>query len=188
LTKLGFDIDELKDVIKRMKDIIGSLSKYTHINEDVFNIPREEIESKSKEVLDIFIKFVETIDDYREDLKSFLSGTLDNHVLNDIVWKSFSEIDILAPHHLIEYSELDDYELEEVNNEFVSVYVSGNLHVTLEYGSKNERRAGDGLDLNESFPFTGIVKYKIETEFPSSDYSVEDLNADTDSWYGEEEE
>ena len=188
LIELGFDIEELKEVIKDTKNIIGSLSKYTHINEDIFDIPKAEVESKSKEVLAIFAEFVETIDNYRQDLKSSLDGELDNHVLNEIVWSSFSKVDILAPHHIIEYSELDDYEIEEINDEFVVVFVNGNLNVTLEYGSKNERRAGDGLDLHESFPFTGIVKYKIETKFPSTNYKVEDLNVDTDSWYGEEEE
>lgn len=183
LTKHVFDIEELKDIIKSTKDIIGSLSKYTHINEDVFDIPKSEVELKSREVLEIFAEFVETIDNYRQDLKSNLDGDLDNHVLNEIIWTNFNEVDILAPHHLIEYSELEEYEIEEINDEFVTVSVNGNLIVTLEYGSKNERREGDGLDLQESFPFTGIVKYKIGAEFPSSDYEVEDLNVDTESWY-----
>lgn len=183
LTKHGFDIDELENIIKTTKDIIGSLSKYTHINEDVFDIPKSEVELKSREVLEIFAEFVETIDNYRRDLKASLDGDLDTHVLNEIIWSSFNEIDILAPHHLMEYSELEEYEIEEINNEYVIVSVNGNLSVTLEYGSKNERREGDGLDLHESFPFTGIVKYKIGSEFPSSDYEVEDLNVDTESWY-----
>jgi hypothetical protein len=187
LNEHNFDIEELREVIRTTKDIIDSLNKYVHINEDVFDIPKLEVKSKSKEVLKIFAEFVETIDNYRQDLKSSLDGDLDNHVLNEIIWTSFNKVDILAPHHLIEYSELEDYEIEEINNEFVTVSVSGNLNVTLEYGSKNERREGDGLDLYESFPFTGIVKYKIGTEFPSSNYEVEDLNVDTDSWYGEEE-
>lgn len=183
LTKHGFDIDELENIIKTTKNIIGSLSKYTHINEDVFDIPKSEVELKSREVLEIFAEFVETIDNYRRDLKASLDGDLDTHVLNEIIWSSFNEIDILAPHHLMEYSELEEYEIEEINNEYVIVSVNGNLSVTLEYGSKNERREGDGLDLHESFPFTGIVKYKIGSEFPSSDYEVEDLNVDTESWY-----
>jgi hypothetical protein len=187
LTKNGFDIEELREVIKSTKNIIGSLSKYTHINEDIFDIPKSDVDLQSKEVLEIFAEFVETIDHYRQDLKSSLDGELDDHILNEIIWTSFNEVDILAPHHQIEYSELEDYEIEEINNEFITVSVNGNLNVTLEYGSKNERRDGDGLDLHESFPFTGIVKYKIGTEFPSKDYEVEDLNVDTGSWYGEEE-
>jgi len=182
LSEKYFDIDELKEVIKNTKDIIGSLSKYTHINEDIFDLSKIEVETKSKEVLIIFSEFVETIDSYKQDLKSSLSGDIDNHVLNEIVWTNFGEIDILAPHHLIEYSELEDYEVEDINNEFVTVSVNGYLYVTLEYGSKKEQRAGDGLDIHESFPFTGIVKYTIGTEFPSSNYEVEDLNVDTDSW------
>ena len=187
LTKNGFDIEELKEVIKSTKDIISSLSKYTHINEDIFDIPKSEVDLKSKEVLEIFAEFVETIDNYKQDLKSSLDGELDNHILNEIIWATFNEVDILAPHHQIEYSEIEDYEIEEINNEFITVSVNGNLNVTLEYGSKNERKSGDGLDLHESFPFTGIIKYRIEVDFPSSNYEVEDLNVDTDSWYGEEE-
>lgn len=186
LIKSGFDVEELKEVIKNTKDIIGSLSKYTHINEDVFDLPKSEVESKSKEVLGIFSEFVNTIDDYREYLKTLLEVSIDNDVLNSIIFHSFNEVDILAPRHTIESSELEEYEIEEINESFVVVSVNGHLHVTLEYGSKNERRNGDGLDMSESFPFYGTVKYEIGKEFPSPNYKVEDLNADTDSWFEEE--
>lgn len=179
----GFDIDELAETIKHIKKTIEDLSRYTHINPEVFNLTDKEIELKADEVLKSFEGFVETIDNYRNQLKDFLDGHIEEHMIDSVVSNFFENVDQLAPHHSLDYSEVTDYNVTEINPFEIIVDVTGILHVTLEYGSSKERREGDGLDLNESFPFDTKIRYEISEGFPSNKYEIDDYDVDTSSWY-----
>lgn len=188
LKKWGFDIDELKETIKTVIETINSLSKYTHINPEVFYLKDVDIEKNSKQVLETFEKLVETIDEYREKLKCFLDGHIEEHMISSVVTTFFENIDSLAPHHSLNDSEVSDYHISEITDEEIIVNVSGFLHVTLEYGSRQERREGDGLDLEESFPFETKIKYEISEDFPSDKHEIDDYDVDTSEWYGDEDD
>ncbi|WP_345086876.1 hypothetical protein [Flavobacterium cheonhonense] len=185
LEKWGFDLDELKDQVKTLLENINSLSKYTHINEDVFDLKELEIEKNSKRVLESFQMFVETIDAYKNDIKQFLDGHIEEHMIYSVVTTFFENVDALAPHHSLNYSEVTDYEISEINDEEIIVDVSGYLHVTLEYGSRKEREERDGLDLEESFTFKTKIKYEISEDFPSDKHEIEDYDVDVSDWYGD---
>lgn len=187
LEEWDFDVAELKETIVDIKKIIDKLSKFTHINEDVFDLKPEIVDSLSAEVLKTFKSFVETIESYREDLKRFLDGTIEEHMITSVVSNFFENVDILAPHHSLNYCEVSDYFISEINHQEIIVGVSGNISVTLEYGSRKERREGDGLDLEEDFPFETKIRYEIEVDFPSKNYEIDDYDADTSDWYGEDE-
>lgn len=187
LEKWGFDLDELKDQVKTLVENINSLSKYTHINEDVFDLKESEIEKNSKLVLKSFQMFVETIEAYKKDIKQFLDGHIEEHMIYSVVTTFFENVDALAPHHSLNYSEVTDYEISEINDEEIIVDVSGYLHVTLEYGSRKERSEGDGLDLEESFPFETKIKYEISEDFPSDKHEIEDYDVDVSDWYGDDD-
>jgi hypothetical protein len=186
LENWGFDIEELKETITSIKKTIDSLSKYTHINADVFNLNDEDIEKNSFEVLTAFRKFVETIDNYKEQLKKFLDGHIEEHMITSVVSNFFENVDRLAPHHSLNYSDVSNYKISEINDQEIIVDVSGYLHVTLEYGSRKERREGDGLDLEESFPFETKIKYEIDENFPSDKYEIDEYDVDTSEWYGDD--
>jgi hypothetical protein len=153
----------------------------------VFDLDEDEVEIKSQEVLKSFISLVEAIESYREDLKKFLDGYIEEHMISSVVSNFFDSVDQLAPHHSLEYSEVSDYHISEINDQKIIVTVYGDLHVILEYGSRQERREGDGLDLEESFPFETKIRYEISENFPSERHEVEEYDVDTSSWYGDEE-
>ncbi|AZB33997.1 pPIWI-associating nuclease domain-containing protein [Chryseobacterium bernardetii] len=187
LANLGFDVDELKFIIKEVKTTIDSLSKYTHVNPESFNLTENEIESNSQKVLETFEAFVETIDNYRETLKDFLDGKIEDHMIDTVIYNSYENIDSLAPHYSLEYGEVYEYHISEINDREIIVNVIGSLSVTLEYGSRSERAIGDGLDIGESFPYETQIRYKISDKFPSDEYEVESFDVDTSSWYGDDD-
>lgn len=187
LKKWGVDINEINEVITDVKDTINTLSKYTHINPEVFDIDLAEVEKRSQEVLESFIGLVETIENYREFLKAFLDGHIEEHMVLSVVTNSFENIDNLAPHYSLEDSEIVLYHVSEINSHEIVVDVSGNVYVTLEYGSRQERRESDGLDIRQSFPFETKIRYQIDEDFPLNSYEVDDYGVDTSSWYDEDE-
>lgn len=187
LEKWGFDIDELNQTVKHIKVTIDSLSKYTHINPEVFDLNDDDVEAFSIKVLSAFKDFIQTIEDYRRELKVFLDGHIEEHVISSMVSNYFENLDSLAPHYSLNDSELSDYHISEINDQEIVVTVYGDLYVTLEYGSKQERREGDGLDLEKSFPFETTIRYEIEDEFPSQKYEVDEFDVDTTEWYGDDD-
>ncbi len=187
LEEWGFEIDDLNENIKLVKNTIDTLSKYTHINPEVFNLSDEEVSINSEAILNSFIQFVKTIENYREEIKIFLDGHIEEDMIDSVVSNFFENVDQLAPHHSLNYCEVTDYKISKITYDEIIVDVCGDLHVTLEYGSRKERREGDGLDLEESFPFETKIKYEIDKDFPTEKYEIDDYDVDTSKWYGDEE-
>lgn len=186
LKKFDFDLELQKEATKELITIIDSLSKYTHINPEDFALSSEEIEMKSQKVLQTFELLVETINRYREDLILFLDNVIHDNMIDAVIYNSYGNIDLLAPNFSLEYGEVEDFYIEGISDQEILVNVNGILHVTLEYGSRSERRNDDGLDLNESFPFETKIRYSVE-DFPNGSYIVDPFDVDTSSWYGDEE-
>lgn len=186
LEEWGFDIIDLNDTIKEIKGTIDSLSRYTHINPEVFNLKDVEIEKYSKKVFNAFDDFIFAIDNYKENLKTFLDGHIEGHMISSVVSNSFINVDSLAHHYSLNDSEVIDYEVFEINDYEIVVNVNGILYVTLEYGSRAERREGDGLDLDTNFPFETKIRYDISYGFPSERYEVDEYDVDTSAWYEED--
>lgn len=185
LNELGLDSEELNDEIKSIKKTIDSLSKYTHINPESFDLKDDEINEKSEKVLSEFKIFAERIESYRDDLRHFLDGKIEEHMIDGVISNSYVNVDMLAPHYSLEYSEISEYHIIEINQSSIIVEVLGDIHFTLEYASRKERREGDGLDLHESFPFKTKIFYEISSDFPSSKYEIEEFDVDTQEWYGD---
>ncbi len=183
LRKLGFNVLNLNNTISSIIDSINTLSKFTHINPEIFDLNKDDVDKNSTKVLNTFLKFVETIEIYREKLKSFLDGHIEDHMVYSIISSYFENLDSLAPHYSLKDSEVSEYNISEINDEEIIVTVSGNLYVILEYGSRKDRREGDGLDIKESFPFETKIRYEISDDFPDVNYEVEDYDVDTSRWY-----
>ncbi len=185
LDDLGLDSAELNEEVKSLKKTIDSLSKYTHINPESFDLKDEEIDDMSTKVLTEFKTFAKRIESYRDDLKQFLDGKIEEHMIDGVISNFYENVDMLAPHHSLEYSEISEYHIIEINQSSIIVEVLGDIHFTLEYGSKKERREGDGLDLHETFPFETKIFYEISSDFPSNNYEMEEFDVDTEEWYGD---
>lgn len=185
LSNLGFDVEILEEEIASIIDTINSLSKYTHLNPKTFDMSDEDINESSSVVLSKFEFFASSIKMYRNRLIEFLDGKIDEVMMNTIIYNFFQNVDMLAPHHTPEYCEVSNYSISEINESEIVVYVEGNVEFVLHYGSRQERREGDGLDLNQSFPFNTKISYPIDKDFPSDNYNIEEYDVDTESWYGE---
>ena len=185
LNEFGLNLKDINDDIKSIKKTIDSLSKFTHINPETFDIKDEEVTKMSTKVLSEFNKFVERIETCRQELKQFLDGKIESHMISGVVHNYYENVDILAPHHSIRFSEVSEYHVIGIDHTEIMVEVFGNIYFTLEYGSRKERQEGDGLDMQESFPFETKIYYGISNNFPSDEYRIEEFDVDTQEWYGE---
>lgn len=183
LSDFGFNVEELKGEIRGLKQTIDSLSKFTHINPETFGLSEEEVKTRSDQVLAHFTRFVQRIEEYRDELKKFLDGIIEDQMIQTVVSSYCESVDVLAPRFTINYHLIDDYHIIDINENNIVVEVQGSIQITLEYGSRKERREGDGLDMEESFPFVAKIEYEINNKFPQDGYNVELFEVDTSGWY-----
>jgi hypothetical protein len=185
LKDLDFEVDELNEEIKSIKKTIDSLSRYTHINEDTFNLESSQVEKMSQKVFNELKTFVERVKSCKTDLTIFLDGKIEQHMIEEIIFNNYENVGALARRFSIDSSDVTNYHIIEINNDTIIVDISGDIHFALEYGSNKERREGDGLDINQSFPFQTKIRYEINKDFPSGNFEVDAFGVNTDSWYGE---
>lgn len=188
LCKLGYNLAEQEDSINLILDIIKELSRYTHIEPEVFGIDAITVEETSRIILETFARFVETINGCKKKIQDSLDCVITGHISQDSIGFEFINLSELAPHYSLDEIYVDEYKVKDVDDQHITVEVSGSIGVTLEWGSRSERAIGDGLDVDKSFPFQTTIIYEINDSFPLCNFEVEPFDADTSEWWDDAHE
>jgi hypothetical protein len=183
LNKLGYDLTERENSINSVLDIIDQLSRYTHIEPEVFYIDDKAVEETSRIILDAFASFVKTINSCKKKVQDSLDCVITGHITQDSIGFEFVNLSELAPHYSLDEIYVDDYNVTYVDDKHITVEVSGSIGITLEWGSRSERAIGDGLDVDKSFPFQTTIIYEIDDSFPLCNFEVKPFDADTSEWW-----
>lgn len=181
---------ELKDIHNRLIKSINELSKFTHVEPHVFNLPEEEIENLVNETTQAFHEFLISISECREAIVGCLWEHIDSAVIDQTLSETIIGIDELASHHSIEEVYTDKIEIFEINHEVIKYRAYGSIGCILQWGSNSDLRRGDGATLPESFPFACDLVSPVDS--PEEVECMEDtLGVDTGSWidvrYGQDE-
>lgn len=177
------EINYINVLKKKIIKSIDLLNKYTHINENTFDIDKTEIDTKSQQVIEAFEKFAETIKECRKIIIQSLENKISDQVIEKAMWDVIDEIDILSTHHTIEEIHVERHIVTKLESDQIYIEASGRMGVTLQYGSNGDLKRGDGLELDESFPFTSRVNVKLAKKLDKSTVTIESYNVDTQSWY-----
>ncbi|MEE9336840.1 MAG: hypothetical protein V3U87_02060 [Methylococcaceae bacterium] len=173
--------NELKlDVLEPWKSIKGSidtLSKYTHVGKDTFDISDIKVSAIAKEALESLLTIFHMINDTKVELHHSLSSHIDNELLNTFVMNSMSDIDCLSQSSYVEQSEVHEYSLSEIDYEKLLFEGNGTAYVSLNYGKKD-----DACEINTDFPFKFQGHSHINKPYDLS-ISAEDIDIDIRSWY-----
>lgn len=165
---------------KEIKETIDSLSKFTHVNDETFDISHEECEKLSEEALGILLSIFNMIEDTRTELHYELASHIDNELMSTFVSNSMPDIDILSSHSYVEYSEVTDYELIGIDNHELTFRGEGNAQVSQNYG-----KGDDACEINEEYPFeftgSSTVGKPYELSIPPECISI-----DVSCWFGDE--
>lgn len=182
LTQLEIDSQEFQVFTIAIKKSIDTLNKYTHISPNVFNLDSVDVETKSKEIISNFGNFVTAIDSCRTQVLELLEGKIEDEAIDAVISASFENIDSLASHYSIDGVYIENYYVEEINENEIVIAVEGEINVTLSWGSNSERRSGDGHDVTDAFPYSTRVRYFIEEDFFEHTPEVDEPGVDTSKW------
>lgn len=182
LNLFGIKFSSLQNSAKEIKSSIDSLSKYTHINQEDFNLSEAEVVEMSVGILADFESFVEAINSCREQVMNLVEDKIEDQAIDAIISTSFENVDSLAQHYSLDSVSVLNYWVEEINADEIVVAVEGEVDVTLSWGSSSDRRNGDGHDVEDTFPFYTRVRYSINEDYPYEDPDVDEPGIDTSKW------
>ena len=181
------EIEYLNELKTEITKSIAILNKYTHINEESFNMDNEDINKISNKVNKAFIKFAETINECRDIIISKLEDKISDEFIEHSISECIEEVDIIATHHNVEEISPDHIKIIKIEStSSIIIEVDGFVGVRLQYGSDGDQRRGNGLVMNDSFPFNSILKAKVGKKLKYSNVTIESFDVNTDFWYGEE--
>ncbi|PRY64035.1 hypothetical protein B0H98_107180 [Vreelandella songnenensis] len=170
-------LEHLNECISEFLDEFKFFNKYTHITEKYFDVSPSSFFQDAK----VIIRIAKDSLNQLEDLERIVVNALEEKIRNAVVSTAVSAIpdslSILANHVYIEYTEVYEIECTGIDDQFIYVTAQGNVHVTQEYGPKN-----DLCEISECYPFTLRMKSHVENP---EEFTIESekLDVDTSSWY-----
>jgi len=183
LDGLGYDSKRINEDIRFIKGRIDTLSKYTHVNSESFDIHSDKGDQFVHDVLYAFSCFANNIKAHNHHLLSFLDNKIERYLISEIISESHNSIDRIAPKHSLYNIHILKYQIVKIDHAAVIVEVDGIIEFILEYGSKEERRNEEGVDMKVCFPFLSEIHFNIKPHFPSSDYRMSKYIVEIKSWY-----
>ena len=169
---------------KNLLASIDSLSKYTHINKDTFDISDSETSELVNNVIDSFNGFVDCMNDIRQQVVSRLDAEINHEILMATIYETYDDIDILSTHSSIENYCIDRIAVDYITSNEVALKVFGSANVRLQYGSDGDQRRGDGYITNIDVPYEVNVSADIKTSLKKFHLNGNiHFDFDTNSYY-----
>ncbi|MDC3600240.1 hypothetical protein [Escherichia coli] len=177
-------LDESNERIDEMLKLYFFLNKYTHITEKYMHPSPQEFFLKAKQILQTATEILNGIHICRDELIRTLEDKIRNAVIDTAVSSMPENLVTIANHAYVDYTEVEEFGITSIDDEYINIYASGTVYVTQEYGS-----GSDGVSLEESYPFTLHMASHLDSP-ETFEVISEALEVDTSSWYddGEQEE
>ncbi|HCS0032088.1 TPA: hypothetical protein OGS03_004850, partial [Escherichia coli] len=144
----------------------------------------QEFFLKAKQILQIATEILNGIHICRDELIRTLEDKIRNAVIDTAVSSMPENLVTIANHAYVDYTEVEEFGITSIDDEYINIYASGTVYVTQEYGSRN-----DGVSLEESYSFTLHMASHLDSP-ETFEVISEALEVDTSSWYddGEQED
>jgi len=168
---------------KALQTAIDGLSRYTHIELDVFDLAPGEVERLARETTEAVAGLADTIKDCRNNIIDGLEDAIQDGAIQEILGDSLPSVEDLATHYSLEDVYVDSSVITDITHNTIHFLVTGSISVTLQWGSNSDLRNGDGAELAEDFNFTCLLTCPTAAPEPEQLEFVEDsLIVDTGAW------
>jgi len=177
---------DTKEVHKALIVAIDQLSRYTHIEPEVFEIDDQKIAQFASDTLKVLENLLETILICRENIISGLASEIDDSVAEEAIRETIEALDEIASHHYIDEVYVDNVIITDINQHSIFFTATGTIGTELQWGSNSDRKKDIGAVRSESFPFTcSLLSSVLDPQ--TLEVSTGGLRIDTSSWFGEDE-
>ena len=145
---------EVNDIASRIVKQVSALSEYAHPKADTFHRPASEGDDLVNSSLQLFVDLINAIAKGHEELIDCLQSDLSMKMAEMFTNDFFDELDQLSSHTRPYDAEVESITIRRICKDNVHFSGTGTVFCSLQYGSDGDCRRGDGLEWNDSFPFT----------------------------------
>lgn len=168
---------------KALQTAIDGLSRYTHIELDVFDLAPEEVERLAQETTEAIAGLADAIKACRNNVIDGLEDAIQEGAIQEVVGDSLPSVDELATHFSLEDVYVDSSVITDITHDTIHFLVTGSISVILQWGSNSDLRNGDGAELAQDFNFTCSLTCPTAAPEPGELEFVEDsVMVDTGAW------
>jgi hypothetical protein len=159
LQDLNIDIDGAHDELLK---IFERLNKFTHVRPGSLIADDEEFATFMERALSVVLGFHETLSSTRDHVGQALSVALNDEAFDSLTESAIDELDELSTHTFVEEVVVDEVAVTGIDAEHVHIQAGGTVYVTLNYGSSSDFRRGDGVSLNDRYPFAMTARADVD--------------------------
>ncbi|WP_186372916.1 hypothetical protein [Yersinia alsatica] len=175
-------LEQLDDEIRCMLKLYATLNNFTHINEKSLHPNPQRFFEDAKSLLETASTILSGIESCKSELIDTLEEKIQKAVISTAVSSIPEDLITIANHAWVDYTEVENFGITSIDDEFIHIYASGTAYVTQEYGPKN-----DGATIEEDYPFT--LRMVSHLDSPETFEVISDaLEVDTSSWYDDGEQ
>jgi hypothetical protein len=173
--------DEVDDLARNISEHVEHLSEYAHPTAEVLARDDADALDLLRSTLDLFSSLLSAIANGQEVLADELQIALTTK-LNDIfISDFFDDLDCLSSHTRVTGAEDVEVSVTEIDEEHICFSGIGTVTCELQYGSDGDCARGDGVEWEDSFPFT--FKGTADLIDLATNVRREDVSVNTDSQY-----
>ncbi len=172
---------EVEEIAHKISDHVEHLSEYAHTTAEVLTKPESEAITLLDSTLDLFPALLKAVAHGQETLIDELQMALTRHLSDIFVNDFFDELDILSTHTRPTGADDVQVEISDIDEQGIYFTGTGSVSCDLQYGSDGDCRREDGVEWQDSFPFSfeGAASVTdLETEVER-----ESVNVDTGKYY-----
>ena len=181
IDQIGVNVNHLHEAAIQA---VAKMSKYTHVRPGVIVDDPSEVavfvDGAMNALLGLFTSFAEC----RSRVLDALSEEIDDKAVNALITDTIQSVDELASHNSLEEVYVDQTRVVSLTHDTIYIKATGTLAVGLQWGSNSDVSRGDGIMLDDSFPFEVTMQSPIDDV--SSFYGVE-YSVDTSSWLADDD-
>jgi len=177
-----------KNVDDIARDIVGHydrLSNFAHTTTEVLKIPEEEAIILVESTLELFPRLLSSIIEGKKLLNNELETALMMALNNLFISDFLGELDMLSTHTRPTGAEDIAFLIKCIDKKYVYFDGTGSVSCDLQYGSDGDCSRGDGVEWEDSFPFSfegraNVMDLKLTV-------TKENISIDTSKFHGEKE-
>jgi hypothetical protein len=166
---------------QRLLATIDELSKHVHGRENTIILERGAQDELAKTTVAAMTTFLDTLHDCRAAVLGPVADALDEAAVDTLVGDTIAEVDELASHHSIEEVYVDNVAVHAIGPDTVIYRATGSVAVILQWGSNSDVSRGDGIELDQSFPFRCDIEVPL-SELWDLSFGEVTCGVDTGEW------
>ena len=180
VSALGVDASEMH---RRMTGEMAELNKRTHVKPGTLLSDEAAIKEFATDVVAAVAEFLEVVTDMREAIAEAVVHGASEQVFGSFLQESNDVIDLLSTHSLVEQVEVEAVRVLSIGAHEITYEAEGMVYVELNYGSGSDRARGEGVTMNDEYPFKcrmtgGVADLK-------DIHAVFDMEVDASAFYEE---